>query len=648
MNRNVRQGKLLTKLQEMSFFKKNILFIAICFVLLVFSTIGYAALNQKLFISGDLALRAVKDIRISDLKLVETLSGGYEQYNSKYTADTITITSALAEDGSATTYQATITNYGTTDMEIASISSNSTTWFADCTISGLAKGDEISAGASKTFKITLKRKANIATTDYVAATLIEFKFQEAKIRYLAYNIGGNSVQNGTPSPTSASEIESVGDRTENLIDEQVINRYSGYYLDGNGGPSDSNSRFIRLDPVTVKPDTTYTLSSNLGIYSVWFFNSGTQISKKYVDSDTSTFTTPTDCDMLRITLNNTSGNADVSSFEWIQLEEGSTASSYEPYGYKIPIKVSGKNLFDYDNTPVSFSSITKQDNGYKVSGNNIRFATYQALADHIGDTVTISFDLTTSEAGEFKIYQYHTNGIGIRFATVSKEMSANTTTKITLTGKVEELGTNENYSKGEIIIYKSGYTGTYFISNIQFELGSNMTDYVPYAEPKTYNIYLDEPLRKVGNYADSIDYASGKIIRNVKELVFTGNETWNMENLSYGNNFYTMLSDAMAGNSYKIYSNRFEYKTNGALSENYSCRISSSGNLNMRYSEITSATNFQEFLKTNSTTVVYALKTPIEETIELPEVTVSSLYTNYEILTDVEPSSFTSQVKVKN
>ena len=68
----------------------------------------------------------------------------------------------------------------------------------------------------------------------------------------------------------------------------------------------------------------------------------------------------------------------------------------------------------------------------------------------------------------------------------------------------------------------------------------------------------------------------------------------------------------------------------------------------MRYSEITSATNFQEFLKTNNTTVVYALKTPIEETIDLPEITVSSLYTNYEILTDVEPSSFTYEVEVKN
>ena len=659
MNRNASQGKLLTRLQEMSFFKKNILFIIVCFVLLAFSTIGYAALNQKLFISGDLALRAVKDIRISDLKLVETLSGGYEQYNSKYTADTITITSALAEDGSATTYQATITNYGTTNMEIASISTNSTTWFADCTISGLAKGDEISAGASKTFKITLKRKTNVATTSYVAATLVEFKFQEAKVRYLSYNIGGNSTQNGTPSPTSIVEIQSVGEKTNNLLDiDSMLNEYLIKNDDGSYTiQKTSTGRFSKQLEVDIPADTYLSLSGEILEYNgtyrhpvqlVLTFEDNTSATTGIANGVVWTQQYTKAIKGIKIYQEGSMPEGTYTKFKNLQLEIGNEKSSYEPYGYKIPIELSGKNLFDYDNTP-TVSYVTKQNNGYKaLSSDAIRFATYKALADYIGETVTISFDLTTSEAGEFRIYQYQNNGIGIRFTTIRKEMSANTATKITLTGKVEELGTNENYSKGEIIVYKNGYTGDYFVNNIQFELGNSMTDYVPYVEPKTYNIYLDEPLRKIGDYADSIDYANKKIIRNVKELVLDGSETWNMENLDYGNNFYTAINDAMAGNYYKIYSNRFEYKTNGDLSKNYSCRISSSGNLNMRYSEITSVTNFQNFLKTNSTTVVYALKTPIEDAIDLPEVIVSSQYTNYKILTDVEPSSFTSKVEVKN
>ena len=122
MDRNVRQGKLLTKLQEMSFFKKNILFIAICFVLLVFSTIGYAALNQKLFISGDLALRAVKDIRISNLEFISSNGGSYEIYNNKFTTNSISIFTILPEKGSSVVYRGTITNYGTKNMVIDTIS----------------------------------------------------------------------------------------------------------------------------------------------------------------------------------------------------------------------------------------------------------------------------------------------------------------------------------------------------------------------------------------------------------------------------------------------------------------------------------------------------------------------------------------------
>ena len=658
MNKNVRQGKLLTKLQEMSFFKKNILFIAICFVLLVFSTIGYAALNQKLFISGDLALRAVKDIRISDLKLVETLSGGYEQYNSKYTADTITITSALAEDGSATTYQATITNYGTTDMEIASISSNSTTWFADCTIIGLAKGDEISAGTSKTFKITLKRKANIATTSYVAATLVEFKFQEAKVRYLAYNIGGNSIQNGTPSPSSASEIESVGVQSTNLI------------------PFTYTSKTINGVTVTVNNDGSLTYNGTSTASSSYEIFSGEMPlieGQKYYFSDCS------------VQLNGVSGNymsngytaksGDYISLIWIWNASGTTfnnvvkkpmlsnsaitSSSYERSGYKIPIKVSGKNLF---NAPLWETSVTgngitveyleSEDcfllNGTATSTNSVA-GKYINIPSVPGTSYVLSAKYVSGSIDR-------TNGSGGKYAVAyfGNADTINTTNNWhsihlqnqDVTGSVKV--NNKNYITRFWFYVSQGVTFDNYKVKIQLEEGSTATDYVPYVEPKTYNIYLDEPLRKVGNYADSIDYASGKIIRNVKELVFTGNETWNMENLSYGSNFYTMLSDAMAGNSYKIYSNRFEYKTDGALSENYSCRISSSGNLNMRYSEITSATNFQEFLKTNNTTVVYALKTPIEETIDLPEITVSSLYTNYEILTDVGPSNFTYEVEVKN
>ena len=669
MDRNVRQGKLLTKLQEMSFFKKNILFIAICFVLLVFSTIGYAALNQKLFISGDLALRAVKDIRISDLKLVETLSGGYEQYNSKYTADTITITSALAEDGSATTYQATITNYGTTDMEIASISSNSTTWFADCTISGLAKGDEISAGASKTFKITLKRKANIATTSYVAATLVEFKFQEAKVRYLAYNIGGNSIQNGTPSPSSASEIESVGVQSTNLI------------------PFTYTSKTINGVTVTVNNDGSLTYNGTSTASTSYEIFSGEMPlieGQKYYFSDCS------------VQLNGVSGNymsngytaksGDYISLIWIWNASGTTfnnvvkkpmlsnsaitSSSYERSGYKIPIKVSGKNLF---NAPLWETSVTgngitveyleSEDcfllNGTATSTNSVA-GKYINISSVPGTSYVLSAKYVSGSIDR-------TNGSGGKYAVAyfGNADTINTTNNWhsihlqnqDVTGSVKV--NNKNYITRFWFYVSQGVTFDNYKVKIQLEEGSTATDYVPYVEPKTYNIYLDEPLRKIGNYADSIDYASGKIIRNIgiknlSEIKSLGG--WN-DKTTYWYGYFSLLDDAKAISELKIMCDKFEckYPRNSNIAETYLSNDTASYPKVIYYSivktecpEVSSQSKMLTWLKNTNANIHYVLATPIEETIDLPEITVSSLYTNYEILTNVEPSSFTSEVKVKN
>ena len=49
-------------------------------------------------------------------------------------------------------------------------------------------------------------------------------------------------------------------------------------------------------------------------------------------------------------------------------------------------------------------------------------------------------------------------------------------------------------------------------------IGEPDTEYEPYVEPVTKNIYLDEPLRQLGDYADYIDFANGKIVRQVKVL----------------------------------------------------------------------------------------------------------------------------------
>lgn len=130
------------------------------------------------------------------------------------------------------------------------------------------------------------------------------------------------------------EFEGVG---KNSINFDIANAFSGYYFDGNGSSSAADKRFIRYKAVEVKPNTTYTLSSNLGIYTIWLFDDNVSISRIMVPKSennlikTTTFTTPENCNYIRISLYNTSDTTDTVALEWLQLEVGSTATDYTEY-----------------------------------------------------------------------------------------------------------------------------------------------------------------------------------------------------------------------------------------------------------------------------------------------------------------------------
>lgn len=51
--------------------------------------------------------------------------------------------------------------------------------------------------------------------------------------------------------------------------------------------------------------------------------------------------------------------------------------------------------------------------------------------------------------------------------------------------------------------------------------------YEPYHEPITTSVYVgSEPLHKIGDYADYIDFERGVVVRNIKKTVLTGDEKW--------------------------------------------------------------------------------------------------------------------------
>lgn len=140
------------------------------------------------------------------------------------------------------------------------------------------------------------------------------------------------------------------------------------------------------------------------------------------------------------------------------------------------------------------------------------------------------------------------------------------------------------------------------------------------------NIYLSEPLRKIGDVADYIDYENQKVVRWFKEETIkssgwevTGTGPW--LNRTYFDttagyvtsvicsHFKSALSGAVVGSLQDLTLARHAYDT-------YPQR------LYIRYDApgFTTGEQITQWLKENKPTIVYQLATPIEESIELPEI----------------------------
>ena len=141
---------------------------------------------------------------------------------------------------------------------------------------------------------------------------------------------------------------------------------------------------------------------------------------------------------------------------------------------------------------------------------------------------------------------------------------------------------------------------------------------------ETTHIYLDEPLRKVGDYADYIDFKNQKVIRKVKHREFSSNNNWSVYS-SAANHFQTIVGDnyfaqvegvkAMS-NYYPQYSGKYYSIT----SLDYAVLSVDGSRLRFRDIRYTTLDEWKTFLDTLETplAVNYILATPTEETISLP------------------------------
>ena len=459
---------------------------------------------------------------------------------------------------------------------------------------------------------------NTGTTEYYISTASQASnFSDAKITALKdFKLGVmwlEGVPLGfkldiiyVPLPNNPVEIRSTGDKTQNLLNYKLAVPSSnttvtfvdnGFHVVGSYGAI--------IKDIKVKPNTNYYLQferSNLvgGRRLVTVFpNETTSTAISHISADTGgTFNTG-EYEEIKIYFYG-GGNASETgeaTYTDIQLTEGTEAKEYEPYGYRIPIISRGKNLIPYPWVSNSDDYFTiKNDGGIEI--NVDASEKYREFNFHLSGTL---------KAGTYIYSGGHKNLLLMCVYTNSNNtpqwLTFNLNSPLTISEDV-------NYTRMYLQINPNKEVkGTFYI---QLEKGATATEYEPYIEPITTDIYLDEPLRKVGSYADYIDFENKQLVRQMGE---TAVEISMVVTLSSGNigGIFNLANKLGDGNS--------EGKCERAI-YNYSHEPGTFYENPSNFVLVGDSTDTLDSLKAkyNGSKILYRHAEPIKEIIDLPNI----------------------------
>lgn len=306
-----------------------------------------------------------------------------------------------------------------------------------------------------------------------------FAFNSNGDPIISWTIKGNTVQSGTPTPDNPVMPQGTGERTGNLFD--TSSETDGKYLlsDGSIGTA---SAYSYTDYIDILPNEKYTISKTITQSSTachCFYD----INKQFLSSipclqATTTITVPNNAVYMRCSYRK-------ESVPEIMLNTGSTALPYEPYGVKIPISSANTT------TPVYLGEVetTRKIKKYVITGQENTWVATSAYP-----------------SGRNRFY-----------LPLESALSSDTSTPLSICSHLPLLPTGGTYNTD------NGYTITN--SNIYIRLTS---DYNSLADFKTYlqqqyaagtpvcvwyvlateeTAVVNEPLMKIGEYADSISDA---------------------------------------------------------------------------------------------------------------------------------------------
>lgn len=332
---------------------------------------------------------------------------------------------------------------------------------------------------------TIRQMKNVNTTykpREMASALKDIYSNEVEgILPLSFEANGNNLLDYRIDGASGG----VGDRTDNLFDGILLD---GYYTDNTLTTLTSSTGIYKSLKVNL-PAGTYTVVYSEAVLII-----------RYIELNGDYMTNPagkSTVESYTFTLNSNStislGFRNSTNTQWddsikIQVVTGSIVpSKYEPYGYKVPVVISGKNLLQNTASSQTINDVTftvNNDGSIICNGTSSSVTTFAIsikLNSNInyvlsgspknGSAETYRLDLRNTS---YSVYNNTVdNGNGINFT-------------------VEENGTYlvciriaANYTCNNLTFY----------SMIRLATIEDDT-YEPYHEPTTTNIYLDKPIEE--------------------------------------------------------------------------------------------------------------------------------------------------------
>lgn len=312
-----------------------------------------------------------------------------------------------------------------------------------------------------------------------------------------YKIYGNTIDGS-----------SVGD-LKNLANPNELQQ--GYYGYADGVAVLGDPYWACTQKIPCKSSTYYTFSFNNPAGSVgfiWYDTSDVFISSSHKDRGFTnggyyTAESPSNAAYFIIDIGyhrNTGITFNVDDVINLMVVEGSTPSEYEPYGYKIPIRVTGKNLLKSTTNQTSngVTFTVNSDGSVTCNGTASADAFYSVFLYLQKGSYIISGCPQNGSANSYMITMR--NGNGDHYSGINGDD----------TGTGKTIITTEYLYFSCIIRIASGYT----CDNLTFYPMIRRADieddtYEPYEEQIEY-LYLDSPLTKSGDNCDYIDFKEQK------------------------------------------------------------------------------------------------------------------------------------------